>query len=108
MPVARQFEAADGKSPFEEWFNELNAPAAAKVATAIIRMEQGNFSNAKGVGLGVFEYRLNFGPGYRIYFGMDGDQTIVLLAGGSKKRQQKDINLAIERWRDYKRHKTLG
>lgn len=71
-------------------------------------MEQGNFSNVKGVGPGVFEYRIDFGPGYRIYFGKDGDQILVLLAGGTKKRQHRDINLAIERWQDYKRRKNLG
>jgi putative addiction module killer protein len=63
----------------------------AKVTPAIIRMEQGNFSNVKGVGSGVFEYVLNFGPGHRIYFGKDGDQIIVLLGGGTKKREQIDI-----------------
>ena len=108
MPVARQFETPDGRCPFEEWFADLNPPAAAKVTTAIIRLEQGNFSNVKGVGPGVFEYRIDFGPGYRIYFGKDGDQILVLLAGGMKKRQHRDINLAIERRRDYKRRKNLG
>ena len=71
-------------------------------------MEQGSFGNVKGVGLGVFEYVLDFGPGYRIYFGKDEDQIIILLGGGTKKRQQKDINQAIERWQDYKRRKKLG
>lgn len=68
-------------------------------------MGQGNFSNAKGVGGGVYEYRVNYGPGYRIYFGKDGDRLVILLAGGTKKRQASDINQAIERWRDYKRRK---
>ncbi len=75
---------------------------------AIIRMEQGNFGNVKGVGQGVLEYRLDFGPGYRIYLGKDGDQIIILLGGGTKKRQQRDIRLAIARWQDYKRRKKLG
>jgi putative addiction module killer protein len=68
----------------------------------------GQFWNVKGVGPGVFEYILDFGPGYRIYFGKDGDQIIILLGGGTKKRQQKDINLAIDRWQDYKQRKKLG
>ena len=71
-------------------------------------MERGNFGNVKGVGPGVLEYVLDFGPGYRIYFGKDGDQIIILLGGGSKKRQQRDIDLAIQRWQDYKRRKKLG
>lgn len=86
----------------------VNAPAAAKVTTAIIRMEQGNVSNVKGVGAGVFECRVDFGPGYRIYFGKDGDQIIILVAGGTKKRQQGDIHVAIVRWQDYKRRKKPG
>jgi putative addiction module killer protein len=105
LPVAKQYEDADGRSPFEDWFLDLRPPAAAKVTGAIIRIEQGNFSNAKGIGSGVSEYRIDFGPGYRIYFGKDGDQLIILLGGGTKKKQQRDINLAAERWQDYKRRK---
>ena len=68
-------------------------------------MEQGNLSNAKGVGAGLFEYRIDFGPGYRIYFGRDGDALIILLAGGTKQRQRQDIATAQARWMDYKRRK---
>jgi len=92
-----------GRSPFADWFNGLNAPAAAKVTTALLRMEIGNFSNVKGVGSGVYEYRIDFGPGYRIYFGKDGDRLVILLGGGSKKRQQRDIAEAIARWSEYKK-----
>ena len=97
MPTAKEYVDARGNSPFHRWFIDLRSPEAAKVTGVIIRMEQGNFSNAKGVGSGVFEYVLNFGPGYRIYFGKDGDQIIILLGGGTKKRQQNDIDLAIQR-----------
>jgi putative addiction module killer protein len=68
VPIAKQYLDARGRIPFEEWFVDLHPPAAAKVAAAIIRMEQGNFSNTKGVGLGIFEYRIDFGPGYRVYW----------------------------------------
>lgn len=71
----------------------------------MVRMEQGNLSNAKGVGAGVTEYRINFGPGYRVYFGKDGDTLIILLGGGSKKRQRNDIEEAKVLWREYKRRK---
>ncbi len=108
MTVAKQYVDAGGKSPYEEWFLDLNAPVAARVTGAIIRMEQGNFGNVKGVGPGVFEYRLDFGPGYRIYFGKDGERIVILLGGGTKKQQQRDIQLAIARWQDYKRRKKLG
>ena len=98
----------NGHSPFANWFDSLNAQAAAKVAAASNRMSLGNFSNVKGVGSGVFEYAINFGPGYRIYFGKDGEQLVILLGGGTKKRQQKDINDAIELWEDYKHRKKAG
>ena len=86
MITIREYIGLDGRSPYAKWFNRLNAPAAAKVATAIVRMEQGNFSNSKGIGEGVFECRIDFGPGYRIYFGKDGDALVILLGGGTKKR----------------------
>jgi len=68
-------------------------------------MQQGNLSNAKGVGVGVYEYRIDFGPGYRIYFGKDGERLVILLGGGTKKRQQDDIAIALTRWQDYKQRK---
>jgi putative addiction module killer protein len=105
MIAIREYLAESGRSPFADWFQSLNAPAAAKVTTAIVRLEAGNFSNVKGVGSGVFEYRIDFGQGYRIYFGKDGDQLIILLGGGSKKRQQQDIAKAIQLWTAYKKRK---
>jgi putative addiction module killer protein len=68
-------------------------------------LELGNFSNVKGVGAGVFEYRIDFGPGYRVYFGKDGDTLVILLSGGTKKRQDRDIATA-HRWKDYKKRKS--
>src|SRR5262249_37476662 len=94
-----------GRSPFADWFDDLNARAAAKVTIALTRIEQGNLSNVKGVGAGVLEYRIDFGPGYRVYFGSDGDTFIILLAGGTKARQQNDIAIAQARWADYKRRR---
>lgn len=75
------------------------------MATAVTRLALGNFSNVKGVGSGVFELRIDFGPGYRVYFGKDGERLIILLGGGIKKRQQHDINAAGVNWEDYKRRK---
>lgn len=105
MIEVREYLREDGASPYAEWFDSLNATAAAKVATALIRMEQGNLSNAKGVGAGVLEYRIDFGPGYRVYFGKDGETLVILLGGGTKKRQQRDIGTAQALWKDYKRRK---
>lgn len=75
------------------------------MTAALVRIEQGNFSNAKSVGSGVSEYRIDFGPGYRIYFGKDGERLVILVGGGTKKRQQDDIQTAVARWQDYKRRK---
>ena len=101
----REYANHDGRSPYERWFNRLNAQAAARVATALVRLEQGNLTGVKGVGAGVFEHRIDFGPGYRVYFGKDGDALIILLGGGTKRRQRQDIETAQDRWRDYKRRK---
>lgn len=92
----------DGVSAFGEWFEGLDSQAAAKVATALYRLEQGNFSNVKSVGKGAAEYKIDFGPGYRIYFGRDGDYLIILLGGGSKKTQSADIKRAQALWAQYK------
>ncbi len=107
MLEVREYEDSDGNSPFAEWFEDLDAIVAAKITVAVTRIEQGNLSNVKGVGEGVFEYRIDFGPGYRVYFGRDGDVLIILLAGGTKKRQQRDIETARARWADYKRRKRM-
>ena len=79
--------------------------AAARVRTTLARMESGNLSNIRGVGSGVLERRINVGPGYRVYFGRDGDTLIVLLGGGTKERQQNDIEDARDLWREYQRRK---
>ncbi|MEA2938958.1 MAG: hypothetical protein QOC56_2462 [Alphaproteobacteria bacterium] len=103
-----QYLDRDGSNPFAEWFDGLDAHAAAKVTIAIARMEQGNRSNAKSVGGGVLEFRIDFGPGYRIYFGRGGDTLILLLGGGTKRRQQQDIATAQARWSDYRQRKNQG
>ena len=96
---------ARGNSPFARWVSRLVRQAAARVAVALYRIETGNLSNAKGVGGGVFEYRIDFGPDYRIYFGRDGGAVVILLGGGTKTRQQRDIEDARCRWREYRLRK---
>ena len=91
-----------GKNLFREWFFRLDARAAAKVTTAIVRLENGNTSNAKSVGEGVYEYKIDFGPGYRVYFAYEGKTVIILLGGGTKKRQSKDIETAKMRLKGYR------
>jgi putative addiction module killer protein len=105
MPEIRYYASAAGREPFAAWFAELDAMARAKVTRAIVRLEQGNFSNVKSVGEGVFEYRIDFGPGYRVYFGQDGPTLVILLMGGTKQRQQHDIEAAHLNWQDYRQRK---
>ena len=105
MRIVEYLDAA-GRSPFARWFNRLDSTAAARITVALTRIELGHLSNVKSVGGGVFEYRIDFGPGYRIYFGRHGDELIVLLAGGSKKRQQQDIETAHARWVDHKERRA--
>jgi len=104
----REYLDHEGNSPFALWFDDLDAQAAVKVTMAVTRLGQGNFSNVKGVGSGVLEYKIDFGPGYRIYIGRDGDCLVILLGGGAKKRQNTDISEAIARWQDYKKRKKEG
>ena len=101
--TVREYLDPTGRSPYARWFDDLNAPAAAKVATALYRLELSNFSNVKGVGGGVYECKVDFGPGYRIYFGKDGESLIILLGGSTKKDQQASIHAAKNAWATYKR-----
>ncbi len=108
VPIAmeiREYLTPDGASPFGAWFDELDPQAAAKVTIGLSRIGQGNLSNVKGVGSGVFDFKVNYGPGYRLYFGKDGETIVILLAGGTKKRQQRNIEAAQSRWQDYKDRK---
>jgi putative addiction module killer protein len=105
MVDIREYNDRGGRSPFREWYDGLSSDAARKVTTALYRVGLGNFSNAKSVGAGVYECKINFGPGYRVYFGKEGEHTVILLGGGTKQRQQNDIELALKRWEDYKQRK---
>lgn len=104
----REFVNAANRSPFARWFESLNAEAAARVTIALARLSQANFSNVEGVGAGIYELKVDFGPGYRIYFGKDGQRIVILLGGGSKKRQNAAIIAAQESWAEYKRRRRGG
>jgi len=106
--VVREYVDARGRGPFAEWFEDLDASAAAKVTVALARIEMGNLSNVKAVGSGVLEYRIAWGPGYRVYFGRDSQTLVILLAGGTKQRQQRDIAAAQKRWTHYRRRRKEG
>ncbi len=108
MIVIREYIDEAGRNPFGMWFASLDSTAAVRVTVALERIAQGHRSALKGVGEGVLEYKIDFGPGYRIYFGKDGDRFVILVGGGTKKRQDKDIAAAKEVWKDYKRRKRQG
>jgi putative addiction module killer protein len=94
----REYIDPSGRSPFARWFDALNATAAARVTIALTRLAQGNFSNVEGVGGGVFELKIDFGPGYRVYFGKDGTRIVLLLGGSTKTRQGAAITAAQAAW----------
>lgn len=105
MPTIREYQSEAGRSPFGQWFWRLDPLAAARITRIIGRLESGLRPDVKAVGVGVFETRIDFGPGYRVYFGVDGSQLIILLGGGDKSSQASDIALAKERWVDYRTRK---
>jgi putative addiction module killer protein len=94
------------RSPFAEWFKELDAVTAARVDRHIRRLEVGNFGSVKALQEGVSELKMDFGPGYRVYFGREGKTIIILLGGGSKRHQNADIAAAVARWQRYKQTKN--
>jgi putative addiction module killer protein len=108
MIEVREYVDTRGRTPYRDWIVRLDTVTRVRVITAVLRMEHGNFSGAKGVGSGVSELRLDFGPGYRVYFGKDGEQLVILLGGGTKRRQQADIETAHVLWSEYKKRKVQG
>lgn len=95
-----------GASPFGEWFNALDPQAAAIIAVGLARMADGNTSKVEPIGEGASELKINRGPGYRVYFGRDGKALVILLGGGTKRRQSDDIADALAHWRSYKARKA--
>lgn len=102
----QEFLDGSGRSTFGRWFEGLNAAAAARVTVALTRLGLGNFSNVEGMGSGVYESKIDFGPGYRVYFGKYGERIVILLGGSSKKRQSAAIMAAQAAWAEYKRRKS--
>ena len=107
MPEARVYQRKDGSRPFDQRFDNLEARAAARVTATITKLEGGLRPNVEAVGNGAFEAKIDYGPGYRVYFGLDGQELVVLLLCGDKKRQQADIDDVKIYWAEYKSRKTL-
>ncbi|HYX15419.1 MAG TPA: type II toxin-antitoxin system RelE/ParE family toxin [Nostoc sp.] len=99
----RNYLTVDGKNIFDEWLDSLqDRRAKAKIRARLDRVEDGNLGDCKSVGEGVFELRIDYGPGYRIYFGQEGITIIILLCGGDKSTQKQDVDKAQEYWKDYR------
>lgn len=98
----RRYVTPNGKIPFDEWFDSLrDNKTKAKIEARLERVKFGNFGDYRSVGAGVCEFRIDYGSGYRIYFGQIGTTIVLLLCGGDKSTQEQDIRLAIEYWTDY-------
>lgn len=99
------YEASTGKSPYLEWLDTLkDLQGRAKIRVRIERLKLGNLGNCESVGDGVRELKIDFGPGYRVYFGQIGKQCVLLLCGGSKRAQSSDIEKAKEYFEDFKKN----
>jgi putative addiction module killer protein len=97
------YESSPGVAPFEDWLDGLrDAKAQAAVGARLLRLRLGNFGDCEPVGEGVYELRIHFGPGYRVYFARTGQTAVLLLLGGSKSTQAKDIRTAKLYWQEYK------
>ena len=96
------FTTQQGKEPFSEWFQNFNRDIQARIFLRINRIRNGNFGDYKNLGDEIFELKINFGSGYRIYFGKDGKKLIILLCAGNKKTQNQDIQRAKDYWLEYK------
>ena len=98
----RHYVDQNGRRPFQRWFDDLDGFAAARIGRSLSRLSNGNTSNVRAVGEGVCELKVDFGPGYRVYFGKDGDSVVILVGGSTKKDQQAAIMAAIRTWTAYK------
>lgn len=101
----REYITQQGRNPFREWLKSLDLGVQARIQARALRFEIGNLGDHKNVGGGVWEARFDFGPGYRLYFGKDGVAVILLLAGGDKSSQSKDIAAAKRYWENFREAK---
>ncbi|QEG37913.1 type II toxin-antitoxin system RelE/ParE family toxin [Bythopirellula goksoeyrii] len=102
----RIYHTREGKRPFSKWFAKLrDRRAQQRIDARLTRVALGNFGDCKPVGEGVLELRIDYGPGYRVYLGRDGEELVILLTGGDKSKQSRDIATARDYWADYKSRK---
>ena len=105
--LLQEYLTTEGKNHFRKWLEDLDIVTKARIQARVSRFEENNFGDHKPVGRGIWEARIHFGAGYRVYFGKDGENIIILLSGGDKDFQSKDIKNAQHYWDDYKRRKSL-
>ena len=103
--VVLHYVSSDGVDYFDRWLRQQSSETRARVQTRLDRIEFGNLGDHGSVGRGVSELRVDFGPGFRLYYGRDGDEMVILLGGGTKNRQARDISLAQARWKAYRQEK---
>ena len=96
------YQKENGERPYDDWIDSLSPKEGARITSRINRIELGNLGKFKPVGEGVYELKIDFGPGYRVYFGKEGNIIILLLNGGTKRHQQRDIDQAKKYWKKYK------
>lgn len=102
------FTKSDGSQPVNEWLDNLSdTRAVARISARIVRLELGNPGDYKSIGGGLYELRVDYGPGYRVYFAVSGLTIVLLLCGGTKKTQQADIDTAEDYWASYKKRNNL-
>ncbi|MHB8447844.1 MAG: type II toxin-antitoxin system RelE/ParE family toxin [Rudaea sp.] len=108
MPIeVRKYQQRDGSRPFDDWLISLrDVVAAQRIGARIARLRTGNFGDCKSVGGGVLELRIDHGPGYRVYFGKHGQTLVLLLCGGDKRTQARDILNARNYWHDWEANKS--
>ncbi|MBD1835538.1 type II toxin-antitoxin system RelE/ParE family toxin [Cyanobacteria bacterium FACHB-472] len=98
----RLYITSDGRIPFKEWFDSLqDRKARVRIKLRLDRVEQGNLGDCRSLGAGVFELRIDYGPGYRVYFGQIGSTIVLIFYGGDKSTQEQDISKARDYWREY-------
>ena len=105
----QRYITSDGRVPVTEWLDSMrDLKARVRIELRIDRASQGNLGDYRSVGEGVFEFRIDYGPGYRVYFGQSGLSIILILCGGDKSTQNRDINKAKEYWADYEKRKDTS
>jgi putative addiction module killer protein len=99
--TVREYVTRDGRCPFREWLRGLDRTFTQRIQARVLRFELGNLGDSKALGGGVHEARFDFGPGFRLYFGREGETIVLLLCGGDKSTQSKDIDRARVFWKEY-------